>query len=81
MNRSEKTLLAFLVGAAAGLTAGLLFAPAKGEKTRQVLSDKAADLTDDLKENLDRKKLKGLASSARLEMEKYRQRVSEVVKN
>ena len=41
MNRSEKTLLAFMVGAAAGLAAGFLFAPAKGEKTRQALSETA----------------------------------------
>ncbi len=81
MNRSEKTLLAFMVGAAAGLAAGFLFAPAKGERTRQALSDKAVGLKDDLKENLDQEKLKGLASSAMTEIEKYRQRVSEVVKN
>ena len=81
MNRSEKTLLAFILGATAGLAAGFLFAPAKGEKTRQAISDKAAGLKEDLKENLDQGKLKGLASSARAEIDKYRERVSEAVKN
>ncbi|GJM27875.1 MAG: hypothetical protein DHS20C17_05100 [Cyclobacteriaceae bacterium] len=81
MNRSEKTLLAFLVGAAAGITAGFLFAPAKGEKTRRKLSVKANEITDELKENIDRKKLKGLASSALTEVEKYGQKLTDALKN
>ena len=81
MNRSEKTLLAFVLGAAAGLTAGFLFAPAKGEKTRRKLSDKADEFKEELKENLDADKIRGFANSALSEVEKYGQKLSEVVKN
>ena len=81
MNRSEKTFLTFLVGAAAGLTAGLLFAPAKGKKTRRKISDKAYELKEDLKENMDSEKLKGLANTAFSEVEKYGQKLTESIKN
>ena len=81
MNRSEKTLLSFLVGAAAGLTAGLLFAPAKGKKTRRKISTKANELKEDLKENMDSEKIRGLANSALTEFEKYGHKITEVIKN
>lgn len=81
MNRSEKTLLTFLVGAAAGLTAGLLFAPAKGQKTRRKLSNKAYELKEDFKDNMDSEKLRGLANSALTEVEKYGQKLTEAIKN
>jgi len=80
MNRSEKTLLTFLVGAAAGLTAGFLFAPAKGKKTRKKISDKANELKKDLQE-MDSEKLKGLADNAFSEVEKYGQKLTEAIKN
>jgi len=44
MNRSEKTLFAFILGAAAGLAAGFLYAPEKGKNTRKKLSNKATKL-------------------------------------
>jgi gas vesicle protein len=81
MNRSEKTFLAFLVGAAAGVTAGFLFAPAKGEMTRKKLTDKANEFTDELKESIDREKLKGLANSALAEVEKYGQKLTGALDN
>jgi gas vesicle protein len=81
MNRSEKTLFAFVMGAAAGLTAGFLFAPAKGENTRKKLSSKATELKDEFKENLDTDKLRELANSAISGVEKYSQKFSEVIKN
>lgn len=81
MNRSEKTLLTFLVGAAAGLAAGLLFAPAKGERTRRRLSNKAYELKEDLKDNIDSEKLRGLANSALSEVEKYGQKLTETLKH
>jgi gas vesicle protein len=81
MNRSEKTLLTFLVGAAAGLTAGFLFAPAKGRSTRRKLSDKAYELKEDFKDNMDSEKLRGLANSALTEVEKYGQKLTEAIKN
>ena len=37
MSRSSKTLWAFIVGAAAGAVVGILYAPDKGENTRNKL--------------------------------------------
>lgn len=48
----SKALLVGLIGLAAGLTIGLLFAPAKGSKTRKRLKKKAMNLADSLQENL-----------------------------
>lgn len=79
MTKSEKTLVAFVVGAAAGLAAGFLFAPDKGEKTRRKISRKAGELKDELKENIDSQKIKKLANSALNEVEKYSQKFSEIM--
>ncbi len=81
MNRSEKTLFAFLVGATAGLAAGILFAPDKGERTRRKLSRRADALKDELKENIDSQKIKKMANSALTEVEKYGQKITELMKN
>jgi len=81
MNGSEKTLFAFVLGAAAGLATGFLFAPAQGKNTRQKLSDKASQLKDELTENIDSDKLRELANSALSGVEKYGQKFTEVVKN
>ena len=81
MNRSEKTLLAFLVGAAVGGMAGLLFAPAKGKKTRKKLAQKATELKDELSENLDSDKIKSLANTALTEVEKYGKKLTKTMKN
>ena len=40
-------LFAFIAGAAAGLTLGLLFAPDKGEETRRKLRETAGDAADE----------------------------------
>ena len=40
------SLLAFIAGAAAGLTIGLLFAPEKGEETRRKLKETVGDAAD-----------------------------------
>lgn len=40
-------LFAFVAGAAAGLTLGLLFAPDKGEETRRKLMQTAGDAADE----------------------------------
>ena len=39
-------MLAFIAGAAAGLTLGLLFAPEKGEETRRKLKETVGDAAD-----------------------------------
>ena len=43
----------FFAGAAAGAVAGLLFAPEKGEKTREILVKRAKQLRKDLEKTLD----------------------------
>ena len=49
---SSKVLLGFVAGAAVGALAGILFAPDKGEKTREKIKGNLDDLTDDLKSKL-----------------------------
>lgn len=43
------SLLAFVAGAAAGLTFGLLFAPEKGEDTRRKIKETVGDAADSAK--------------------------------
>ncbi len=51
--KSTNILLGILIGAAAGAIAGVLLAPNKGSKTRQLIIDKGEDYLDDLKGKLD----------------------------
>lgn len=53
------SLFAFIAGAAAGLTLGLLFAPEKGEETRRKLKETVGDAADSAK---------ALARLARMEL-------------
>lgn len=46
---SSKVLLGVLGGVAAGAIAGILFAPAKGSKTRKRIMKKGKNYSDDLK--------------------------------
>jgi gas vesicle protein len=50
---SGKVVLGLLVGATAGALAGILFAPAKGSKTRKRILRKGEDYVDTLKDKLD----------------------------
>lgn len=47
---SSNAIVALLTGLAVGAVLGVLFAPSSGEETRSLISDKASDLTGDLKE-------------------------------
>lgn len=47
-----KTVLSLLAGVAAGALLGVLFAPAKGSKTRKKILAKGDDLTDAMKEKI-----------------------------
>jgi gas vesicle protein len=49
MSRSSKTLWAFIVGAAAGAVVGILYAPDKGENTRNKLYFQLNKYRDQLK--------------------------------
>lgn len=51
---SSNFITGVLVGAIAGLTVGLLFAPEKGSETRQKLMDKGNDLAGSLKDRFNK---------------------------
>ncbi len=57
------SLFAFIAGAAAGLTLGLLFAPEKGEETRRKLKEATGDAVDSIKNR---------AESAKTEIEELK---------
>lgn len=46
---TQKIITGVLLGAAAGAVLGVLFAPAKGSKTRKKIAEKGAELTENLK--------------------------------
>ena len=50
MSKNSNSLLAFIVGAAAGATLGILFAPDKGKNTRDKLSFRLDKYKDKLEE-------------------------------
>ena len=50
---TSQSVLGFIFGAALGACAGILFAPAKGEETRQKLLDAASEGYDQAKEGFD----------------------------
>lgn len=50
MSTNENTLLGVIIGSAIGATLGILFAPDKGEITRQKLAEQAASTRDHLQE-------------------------------
>jgi len=52
MKTTGKIFLTFLGGAAAGAVAGLLFAPEKGETTRELLAEKGEELKKTLEDAL-----------------------------
>ena len=52
MNNTEKTIIAFATGAALGAALGILFAPAKGSKTRKRLKTEGQLVMDDLEEKI-----------------------------
>ena len=51
---SSKVLLGVLGGVAAGAIAGILFAPAKGSKTRKRIVNKGTGYAKDVKEKFDK---------------------------
>lgn len=50
---SGKVLLGVLAGVSAGALIGILFAPAKGSKTRKEIAKKGEDFVDELKDKFD----------------------------
>lgn len=54
MNNNSKVIVALLAGLAAGAALGILFAPEKGDETRDKLSESLKGLTDSIKETAGR---------------------------
>ena len=52
MNDNTKVLAAMLVGLAAGVAIGILFAPDKGSETRDKLTDALKNLGDSIKDRM-----------------------------
>lgn len=76
MNDSNKTFIAFLAGAAAGVVIGLLMAPESGEITRDKLGRQADDLLSDLEDQWEVgfQKIKELTDNAMAEADKLKNR-------
>lgn len=83
MDNSNKTFIAFLAGAAAGVAIGLLMAPDSGRITRDKLSRQADSLIDDLEDQWEVgfQKIRELTDSALAEADKLRERGEEEMNN
>ncbi|HXR79716.1 MAG TPA: YtxH domain-containing protein [Saprospiraceae bacterium] len=77
MDNSDKTIAAFIAGAAIGAAFGILFAPAKGSKTRQKLKSEGQKVVDSLEEKMTQAKEK--LDSLKLEWEKKVKEATEKV--
>ena len=74
--KSGKVFLGVLAGAATGALAGILFAPAKGSKTREKITRKTEDYLDAVKETFNE-----LIDSVTEKFEKVKEDVSEYAEN
>lgn len=83
MDNTEKTLIAFLAGAAAGALTGLLLAPDTGEKTRKRLGKNVDRFKDELETTWDKTALKisDLTDSVLSDLDQYSKKITENVKH
>jgi gas vesicle protein len=66
-------------GAAIGGVLGILFAPDKGSATREKISDKAKDVSDNIKEyvSVSSEKLEKMKDALEAKLDKINQKISE----
>jgi gas vesicle protein len=62
MKDSAKTILLLLTGVAAGVAVGMLLAPDKGVETRKKLMKSGRSMAENLRNRIDRLKLRGKES-------------------
>lgn len=67
MTTTGKIATGFVLGSMLGVTLGILFAPAKGSKTRARLGDKATRIGESVNENY--QKVKNMVSKGKKEVE------------
>lgn len=79
MANNGKILAALLMGAAAGATLGVLFAPDKGSETRRKIADRASELGDGLNDSISKGKevITGLKDRVTGKAEEVKERVQQ----
>jgi gas vesicle protein len=76
MGNTNKLLGAVIIGAAIGGVLGVLFAPDKGSETRRKISEKGHDLSDAVKDKLNR-----IADKFRKEVDAIKEQANEYSEN
>lgn len=81
MTNNYKILTALAAGVAIGGILGILFAPDKGENTRQKIADNGKKLSDSVKDKMNegRNKLSGLRNNIRDRVDSMKESVEEYV--
>ncbi|KYP13508.1 YtxH domain-containing protein [Flavihumibacter sp. CACIAM 22H1] len=79
MTNTNKILTALATGVVIGGVLGVLFAPDKGENTRQKIADGSKKLSDSLKEKMNegKNKLAGMRNSFRERVDGMKDKVEE----
>lgn len=81
METARKVFVSFLVGAAAGATAGLLMAPEKGTRTRKRLARRAEDFRGNLEDRWEDNsaRFQEFTESAKSAAEKYGNQINKTL--